>query len=65
MYEQVLVRDKICQMCGSNENLQFDHMHPVKHGGKGTLENLQILCQVCNRFKSDRLFLPGGGMLVL
>lgn len=57
-------KDKVCKLCGSNKELQFDHIHPRSKGGKGTLENLQLLCQSCNLFKSNRLFLPGGGMII-
>lgn len=57
-------RDKICQFCGSKSNLTFDHKHPISRGGKSTIDNLQILCGPCNQFKNDRLFLPGGGMIV-
>ncbi len=63
--KQVQKRDKYCQMCFTDENLQFDHIYPVSLGGKGTLENLQILCDRCNNFKSNNLVLEGeGGMLV-
>ncbi len=62
--KQVQDRDKVCQLCGSDKEPQFDHIHPVSYGGIGSLENLQILCKPCNNFKSNNLFLPGGGMLV-
>jgi 5-methylcytosine-specific restriction endonuclease McrA len=58
-------RDVICQMCGSDEFLQFDHIHPISRGGVGSLENLQLLCRDCNVFKADNLILPDGGMLVI
>jgi len=63
LYE-IIERDKVCQLCGSDRKLQFDHIHPVSAGGKGSLDNLQLLCGPCNRFKSNNLFLPGGGMMV-
>lgn len=62
---KVMKRDRVCQLCGINNNLEFDHIHPLKHGGKSTVENLQLLCQSCNKFKSDRLFLPSGGMMLI
>ena len=34
---------------------QIDHIVPMSKGGKTTLENLQILCRVCNLRKSDKL----------
>lgn len=65
--KEVRKRDKICQLCGSEENLQFDHIYPVKLGGQGTLENLQLLCQSCNLFKSgNKLLLAGNfGVMIL
>ncbi len=62
--KQVQERDKVCQLCGTDQDSQFDHIYPVSLGGIGSLENLQILCGRCNNFKSNNLFLPGGGMLV-
>jgi 5-methylcytosine-specific restriction endonuclease McrA len=44
-----------CVQCGSNFDLQYDHLLPVAHGGATTLENLQLLCADCNRSKSDSL----------
>jgi 5-methylcytosine-specific restriction endonuclease McrA len=44
-----------CVECGSNFDLQYDHVLPVAHGGATTLENLQLLCADCNRRKSDTL----------
>jgi len=44
-----------CVECGSNFDLQYDHVLPVAHGGATTLENLQLLCADCNRRKSDSL----------
>lgn len=61
---QVRERDKVCQLCKTDKDLQFDHIWPVSLGGLGTLKNLQLLCEPCNSFKSNNLFLPGGGMLV-
>lgn len=58
-------RDGVCRMCGSGENLQFDHIFPQSLGGLGTVDNLQLLCGDCNLFKSNNLLLPEGGMLIL
>lgn len=41
-------------ICGSNENLEFDHIVPYSKGGKTTYRNLQLLCQRHNRMKSNR-----------
>ncbi len=65
LLNRIFTRDQICKFCGSSNELQIDHIFPQSLGGKGTLENLQILCGPCNRFKSDNLLLPEGGMLIL
>jgi HNH endonuclease len=40
-----------CRQCGSNVELQFDHVIPVAFGGATSPDNLQILCGPCNRRK--------------
>ena len=44
-----------CVKCGSNVELQFDHIIPFSMGGASTPENLQILCGRCNRAKSNSI----------
>lgn len=44
-----------CVQCGSNQNLQFDHMIPVAKGGATTVANLQLLCQPCNGAKGKKI----------
>jgi len=44
-----------CVECGSNFDLQYDHILPHSLGGATSLENLQLLCAPCNREKSDSL----------
>jgi HNH endonuclease len=44
-----------CRHCGSQHELQFDHIIPVAMGGATAAENLQILCGPCNRRKGARL----------
>ena len=56
------IKDKIwnrdsgcCVKCGSNEKIEFDHIIPFSKGGSNTYRNLQILCEKCNRSKSNKI----------
>ena len=44
-----------CVECGSNFDLQYDHVIPVALGGATTIKNLQLLCGSCNRDKGADL----------
>ncbi|WAL66641.1 HNH endonuclease [Amycolatopsis cynarae] len=44
-----------CAECGTNFDLQYDHILPVARGGATSLENLQLLCGDCNRAKGATL----------
>ena len=44
-----------CVICGSQKNLEFDHIIPFSKGGSSTARNLQLLCQECNRKKSNKI----------
>jgi 5-methylcytosine-specific restriction endonuclease McrA len=54
--EHVWQRDRgQCVACGSNHDLEFDHVIPVKMGGSNTERNIQLLCASCNRRKGATL----------
>ena len=44
-----------CVQCGGKEKLEFDHIIPVSKGGSNTARNIQLLCETCNRSKSDSI----------
>lgn len=44
-----------CVECGSREKLEFDHIIPFSKNGSSTYRNIQLLCESCNRKKSNRI----------
>jgi hypothetical protein len=44
-----------CVKCGSQDKLEFDHIIPHSKGGAATYRNLQLLCEKCNREKSNKI----------
>ncbi len=44
-----------CVRCGSTIRLHFDHIIPFSKGGADSEDNIQILCEVCNLQKSDKI----------
>jgi len=54
---KVWKRDKgRCVKCGSNKNLEFDHIIPYTKGGSSLVpENIQILCADCNLAKGNKI----------
>jgi DNA replication protein DnaC len=44
-----------CLNCGSQRRLEYDHIIPVSKGGSNTVRNIQLLCEECNRSKSNNI----------
>jgi len=54
--DKVWVRDNgKCVLCGSSERVEFDHIIPFSKEGANTYRNLQLLCEKCNRQKSNKI----------
>ncbi len=54
------IRDKVlsvgkCKLCGSDQNLEVDHIIPFSLGGSNDLNNLQCLCKSCNLSKGNKI----------
>lgn len=43
-----------CENCGTSENLTLDHHVPLSSNGQLSLENTNILCNICNSRKRDK-----------
>ena len=51
---RILQRDNhACRVCGCQDSLELDHVKPESKNGSNRDSNLQVLCGVCNRLKSD------------
>ena len=48
--QQVRRRDKVCQTCGKNPEMELEvhHLIPFRMGGKNKMENLVGLCRSCH-----------------
>lgn len=46
----------VCSHCGSRINLEYDHMIPISKGGSNTVRNIELLCEKCNRKKSNKIY---------
>lgn len=42
-----------CRYCGTVKGLTKDHIIPKSRGGKNSKNNYQVLCEFCNKNKSN------------
>lgn len=50
--QAVLIRDNYrCVKCGSQKDLEFDHIIAIANGGSNEEANVQVHCMRCNRRK--------------
>ena len=47
---------RFCQICGSKEKLECDHIIPITRGGQNIVKNLQLLCRSCNAKKGTKIY---------
>ena len=53
--DYLIKKYKVCQICGSDQNLTQDHKIPRSKGGSNSLANKWLLCLKCNMEKGDSL----------
>ena len=46
-----------CVSCGASEEIEADHIIPIKKGGRHSEGNLQPLCKSCNSQKQAKLWI--------
>lgn len=44
-----------CRQCGAQQYLEFDHIIPFSKGGASTVNNVQLLCRMCNAKKGAHI----------
>jgi 5-methylcytosine-specific restriction endonuclease McrA len=52
-----ILREGICEQCGSHGRIEIDHIEPLSKGGEHGWENFAGLCQSCNSSKGDKSML--------
>ncbi len=52
----VFARDGMkCNNCPRQDTLTIDHITPILKGGNNSLDNLQVLCDRCNKIKGNSI----------
>lgn len=52
---KILYGEEDCRACGKDYDLTIDHIIPKSlYGSSLKLNNLQILCSICNQIKADQ-----------
>jgi hypothetical protein len=44
-----------CADCKKRENLEYHHIIPRTKGGSSTIRNIELLCEICNRKRGNRI----------
>jgi hypothetical protein len=52
--KKLLFASRACAYCGSEEQIQLDHIIPISKGGADSFDNLVYACKKCNLSKSNR-----------
>ncbi len=52
--KEIFERDKVCVYCGSDNNLELDHIIPISKEGKSIFKNFVVACRSCNPSKSNK-----------
>jgi hypothetical protein len=54
--QAVFARDQgKCAICLSQVDIEYDHIIPFEKGGSNSEKNIQLLCKICNRKKSNKI----------
>ena len=55
-YSHLVERDgEKCCNCGATNNLAVDHIVPISRGGTNKMDNLRLLCKLCNSEKGAKI----------
>lgn len=52
--DMLRLKNSVCATCGSQDQIEIDHIIPLSRGGKHSIGNLQPLCRFHNRSKGSK-----------